>query len=124
VVGALDRVLEDVGLGEEEEAMRRFFIAVVALAALLSTGAVPRARGKTDFCKLRGRVKFVTSGEDYRIRIVDSLQDARVRMVEGLPQHEGEWRRVDSFPDFRVRVVDFSPDFKVRLVDSFPGCGH
>ena len=74
-------------------------------------------RGK----KLCGDVKVVDSVPDFRVKVVDSLPDLRVKKVDSSPYRIGEWRFVDSAPDFTIQYVDSTPDFTIQFVDSTPG---
>lgn len=70
---------------------------------------------------LCGRVKIVTSFADFDIKIDNSFPDLRVKAVNYDSKTCGEWRFVESFPDFTVRIVESFPDFTIRYVESFPG---
>lgn len=78
--------------------------------------------------RLAGRVQVVSSHEDFRVRVVSSHEDLRVRQVEHTGSSSsfavGEWRFVDSHPDFTIRIVEDHPDFTIRYVDSHPGVNY
>ena len=75
--------------------------------------------------RLAGRVRVVSSHENFRVRVVSSHEDLRVRRVDHTGASAsfavGEWKFVDSHPDFTVRFVDDHADFTIRYVDSHPG---
>ena len=79
-----------------------------------------------DDCKcknieLKGRVKIVTSGADFRIKVVESQPDLRVKKVNQSPVECGEWQFVDSGEDFTVQFVESFPDIRIKYVEVSPG---
>lgn len=70
---------------------------------------------------LCGRVKIVTSFADFDVKIDNSFPDLKVKAVTHDSKNCGEWRFVESFPDFTIRIVESFPDFTIRYVESFPG---
>ncbi len=73
--------------------------------------------------KLSGKVKVVSSFADFEVKKVDSFPDLKVKVVISFPDDCGEWKFVDSFPDFTIKYVDSFPDFTIKNVSSFPGVG-
>lgn len=71
--------------------------------------------------RLAGKVKVVTSFGDIKVQIVNSFPDLKVKTVENFPKKPGEWKFVESFPDFTVQFVESFPDVKIQFVESFPG---
>ena len=71
--------------------------------------------------KLAGKVKVVKNFADFKVKKVSSFPDIEVKKVNNFPDDCGEWKFVDSFPDFTIQYVDSFPDFTIRMTDSFPG---
>jgi len=71
--------------------------------------------------ELKGRVKIVKSGADFKVKIVDSFADLRVKKVKSFPINCGEWQFVDSGEDFTIQFVSNFPDFTIMYVDNFAG---
>ena len=71
--------------------------------------------------ELKGRVKIVTSGADFRIKIVESLSDLRVKKVNRSAIECGEWQFVSSGEDFTVEFVSTFPNFTIKYVEDSPG---
>ncbi len=71
--------------------------------------------------RLAGNVKVVTSSADVKVKVVTSFPDLNVKVVESFPDNCGQWRFVESFPDFTIQYVESFPDVKIRMVESFPG---
>ena len=71
--------------------------------------------------ELKGRVKIVTSGADFRIKIVESQPDLRVKKVNRSPVECGEWQFVNSGEDFTVEFVENFPDIRIKYVEVSPG---
>lgn len=63
---------------------------------------------------LKGRVQVVSAFGDVKIRSVGTGADLRVRIVD-LPLSCGEWKFVDSLPDFTVEYVDIGEDITVEI---------
>ena len=70
---------------------------------------------------LYGKVKVVTSFEDFKVKKVTSFEDLKVKKVTSFPDRCGRWQFVDSFEDFKIKYVDSFEDFKIKFVDSFEG---
>jgi len=49
--------------------------------------------------KLYGKIKIVTSFEDYKVKLVDSFADLHVQKVDNWPDSPGKWKIVESFED-------------------------
>lgn len=83
------------------------------------------ANGLCKGIRLAGRVRIVSSHEDFRVKVVSSHEDLRVRRVEHTGSSSsfdvGEWRFVNSHEDFSIRLVDSHEDFTIRYVDSHSG---
>lgn len=114
--------------------MKTFLLFRTTMLALLfcltssSASAPENPVNSEGFCKgirLAGRVRVVSSHENFRVRVVSFHEDLRVRRVDHSGPSAsfavGEWRFVDSHPDFTVRLVDDHEDFTIRYVDSHPG---
>lgn len=73
---------------------------------------------------LHGNVKFVKYHADYKVFVKKTHADMRVKKVDAFPDDPGEWRVVESFPDFTVQIVsnESQADFTITWVNSFPGC--
>ena len=71
------------------------FIALVFSAFLLSNTNIQLKDCKCKNLELKGRVKIVTSGDDFRIKVVESQPDLRVKKVDRLPVECGEWQFVN-----------------------------
>ena len=67
------------------------------------------------------KVKVVKNFADFKVKKVSSFPDIEVKKVNNFPDDCGEWKFVDSFPDFTIQYVDSFPDFTIRMTDSFPG---
>ncbi|MEQ8405846.1 MAG: hypothetical protein RKE49_12170 [Oceanicaulis sp.] len=74
-----------------------------------------------DGVPLHGRVQVVEHFADFKVKRVDSFPDLKVAAVDAFADDCGEWRFVESFPDFTITFVDSFPDFTIRYVDRFPG---
>ena len=70
---------------------------------------------------LYGKVKVVTSFEDFKVKKVSSFEDLKVKEVTSFPDRCGRWKYVDSFEDFKIKFVDSFEDFSIKYVDSFEG---
>ena len=78
---------------------------------------------------LAGKVQVVTTSlgrtsdriPTYKVQIVSAFPDLKVQVVDSFPNKCGQWKFVNSFPDFKVRFVTSFPDFKVKWVNAFPG---
>lgn len=70
---------------------------------------------------LHGAVEIVTAFPDIRVEVVNAFADIRVQRVDAFAERCGEWKIVDTFPDFTIQVVDTFPDVTVTWVDAFPG---
>lgn len=85
---------------------------------VVATNAEP-ASSKLQGCSvngiyLKGRVQVVSAFGDVKIREVGTGADLQVRIVD-LPQSCGEWRFVDSLPDFTVEYVSIGEDITVKI---------
>ena len=107
--------------------MKRFLFSLLAVVLanvifLSADAPVIIPDGLCRGIRLCGRVRIVADGHaDFRVRIVDDNHaDLRVRWTDA-PRRVGEWRKVESHPDFTVRLVDSHPDFTIRVVDDHPG---
>ena len=58
---------------------------------------------------------------DYKVKVVHSFPDLKVKQVNAFADSPGEWKIVNSFPDYKVQIVDSFPDFTIQYVDAFPG---
>jgi hypothetical protein len=97
------------------------FLAIVFSVFLLSNSNIQLKDCKCKNIELKGRVKIVTSGADFRIKVVESQPDLRVKKVERSPVECGEWQFVSSGEDFTVEFVSTFPDFTIKYVDVSPG---
>lgn len=70
---------------------------------------------------LHGNVKVVEYAADFNVKIVEYAADLDVRIVDCCADRCGEWKFVESAPDFTIRFVESAPDFEIRFVDSAPG---
>lgn len=70
---------------------------------------------------LYGRVKIVEYAADFNVKVVEYSADLDVKIVEYSADRCGEWKIVESAPDFTIRLVEYAPDFKIRFVESAPG---
>lgn len=70
---------------------------------------------------LKGKVKFVEHGEDFKIKYVNYDEDLGVEFVKWGADDCGEWQEVDYGEDFKVKVVDWDEDVKVKKVEYSPG---
>ena len=70
---------------------------------------------------LYGKVKVVSSFEDFKVKKVSSFEDLKVKEVTSFPDKCGRWKYVDSFEDFKIKFVDSFEDFSIKYVDSFEG---
>ncbi|HRE61641.1 MAG TPA: hypothetical protein PL096_11080 [Micropepsaceae bacterium] len=102
--------------------------ALAAALMLIAVGAAPAAaEGKVaadctwNGITLNGDVKVVESFGDIKVQIVTSFADLHVQNVTSFPDNCGQWRFVESFPDFTVQFVDSFPDITIEYVTSFPG---
>ena len=71
--------------------------------------------------ELKGRVKIVTSGAEFRVTIVEQIPDLRVRKVDRSAIECGEWQFVSSGEDFTVEFVSSFADFTIKYVEVSPG---
>lgn len=100
---------------------------LIALAVLMISVQTCQASGRVSSdCKykgvpLYGKVKVVTSFEDFKVKKVTSFEDLKVKEVTSFPDRCGRWKYVDSFEDFKIKFVDSFEDFSIKYVDSFEG---
>ncbi len=97
------------------------FLVPVALLFAGSTKPIDKERCSCGNIPLYGNVKVVQSLADFDVRVVESLADLDVKIVSSSPNGCGEWRFVESLPDFTIRFVESSEDFSIRFVESMPG---
>ena len=97
------------------------FITIVLSSFLMSNTNVQLSDCKCKNVELKGRVKIVKSGADFKVKIVDSFADLRVKKVKSFPINCGEWQFVDSGEDFTIQFVSNFPDFTIMYVDNFAG---
>ncbi len=71
--------------------------------------------------RLYGRVKVVDFMPDFYVQRVDFMPDLRVQETVFEGNSCGEWKFVDSMPDFTIQYVDFMPDFTIQFVHFMPG---
>ena len=78
-------------------------------------------------CEVKGKIKIVSFGEDYKVRKVglgDAYVNLKVKLVEfGYSYESGEWEIVNYGEDFKIRFVDYGEDFTIQFVDYDYGCG-
>ena len=94
-------------------------VLVVCMFPLLSGKPVTECKCKN--IPLYGRVQVVEHHADFDVRIVSSHADIHVKKVASHPNNCGEWRFVNSHPDFTIRFVDSHEDFSIKYVDSHAG---
>ena len=104
--------------------MKRLFI--LLLFGLLVTAQCAFAGRVSSSCTykgvpLYGKVKIVSSFEDFKVKKVSSFEDLKVKTVTSFPDRCGRWQYVDSFEDFKIKFVDSFEDFSIKYVDSFEG---
>ena len=97
------------------------FTAIVLSFFFLSNTNVQLNDCKCKNIELKGRVKIVTSGADFRIKVVESQPDLRVKKVDRSPVECGEWQFVSSGEDFTVEFVESFPDIRIKYVEVSPG---
>ena len=93
----------------------------VALFSATMRYSSPKAACTYNGIPLKGKVKIVDSGEDFKIRYVSYDADIRVKLVDWMADDCGEWQIVESGEDFKVKVVDWNEDLKVEKVQFTPG---
>ena len=92
---------------------------IFAFFSCLLLLAQDSSRIKDCKCKnisLYGRVKIVESFADFKVKEVDAFPDLKVKRVSYIPYRCGEWRFVDSHPDFTVKFVNAHEDFRIQYV--------
>jgi len=94
---------------------------IACFALCLSSHEIEVKDCKCKGIELKGRVKIVTSGADFRVKVVESQPDLRVKKVNLSPVECGEWQFVDSGEDFTIQFVDNFPDFTIKYVKISPG---
>ena len=72
------------------------FTTIILSSFLLSNTNVQLSDCKCKNKELKGRVKVVESGADFKVKIVDSFPDLKVKKVKSFPNSCGEWQFVDS----------------------------
>ena len=70
---------------------------------------------------LKGRVKVLEAGADFKVKVVHVYPDIRVKRVHTCPDECGQWQFVEAAPDFTIQFVDVYPDFTIQFVDVYPG---
>lgn len=86
-----------------------------------STKPIDKEHCSCENIPLMGKVKIVTSFEDFDVKIVSSFEDINVEVVTSTPKRCGEWQFVSDNEDFKVKFVDSHEDFSIKYVNSFPG---
>ncbi len=92
-----------------------------ALFSAIMPQVAPKSACNFQGFPLRGKVKFVESGEDFSIKYVQYDADIRVKMVDWGANKCGEWQEVQSGEDFKVKIVTWGEDLKVEKVQFSPG---
>ena len=93
-------------------------ISITILVIITSANPVPLKDCKCKNIELKGRVRVVTIGADFRVKVVTSLlPDLRVKKVTIGPIKCGEWQFVDIGEDFTIQFVDEFPDFTIEYVE-------
>ena len=104
--------------------MKKLFI-LTLLGLIFSTQTVFAGRVSSSCTykgvPLYGKVKVVTSFEDFKVKKVSSFEDLKVKEVTSFPDKCGRWKFVDSFEDLKIKYVDSFEDFSIKFVDSFEG---
>ena len=106
--------------------MRLIHRAVLACALLAApfaavAGDLNKANCTYKGVPLYGKVKIVTAFPDIKVKVVGALADLSVKKVDAFADSCGEWKIVDSFPDFKIQLVDAFPDVTITWVNAFPG---
>ena len=86
-----------------------------------STKPIDKEHCSCENIPLYGDVKVVESFGDFKVKVVERWEDLDVESVKYSPSHCGEWRFVESFPDFTIEYVESFPDFTIKFVEHFPG---
>lgn len=75
------------------------------------------------WCTLMGRVKVVRNAAKYKVKVVHSAPDVYVEKIwwEN-PSQPGQWKFVDSAPDFTIQYVESGQDFTIAFTSAEPGC--
>ena len=68
-------------------------------------------KGKTVY----GKVKVVSSNQDFKVKIVNSSEDISIIKTEHSPRNKGEWQFVESGEDIKVKLVSSGEDFTVKF---------
>ena len=105
--------------------MKKLFILLLLFGLLVSAQASFAGRVSSNCTykgvPLYGKVKVVSSFEDFKVKKVSSFEDLKVKQVTSFPDKCGRWKYVDSFEDFKIKFVDSFEDFSIKYVDSFEG---
>ncbi|WP_447920309.1 hypothetical protein [Achromobacter aegrifaciens] len=108
--------------------MRLIHRAVLACALLAApfaglAGDLDKANCTYKGVPLYGKVKIVTAFPDIKVKVVaySGFADLAVWKSFAFAERCGEWRIVDSMPDFTIELVDAFPDVTIAWVDAFPG---
>ena len=100
---------------------KKLALFLLFIGAVSAANPIDKKTCSINGIKLAGKVKVVKSFADFKVKVVSSFPDIEVKKVGSFPDDCGEWKFVDSFPDFTIQYVDSFPDFSIRMVDSFPG---
>ena len=73
-------------------------------------------------CHVKGKIKFVDYGEDYKVKRVSFGEDLKVRYVDYLAVSSGQWQVVDYGEDYKLKIVNFGEDFTIKEVSFGEGC--
>lgn len=68
-----------------------------------------------DYSFIYGKIKLVSSGEDYKVKIVDWDADLNIEIVSWDEKHKGKWKIVKYSPDYKIKLVKSGQDFSIRL---------
>jgi hypothetical protein len=102
--------------------MKKSIFLFLAVSVMLSAAnPIDKKSCSLNGIKLAGKVKVVNSFADFKVKKVSSFPDLEVKEVKSFPDDCGEWKFVESFPDFTIQYVESFPDFTIRMVNSFPG---
>ena len=65
--------------------------------------------------KVYGKVKVVSSNQDFKVKIVNSSEDISIVKTEHSPSNKGEWQFVESGEDIKVKLVSSGEEFTVKF---------
>lgn len=108
-----------------EKVMKNLLFILILSGLFISSSAAYAGRVSSNCTykgvPLYGKVKVVSSFEDFKVKKVSSFEDLKVKEVSSFPDRCGRWKYVDSFEDFKIKFVDSFEDFSIKYVDSFEG---